>query len=146
VVNDRQQSFTRILAALVLALAVSAAACVQTDPTSNLTAIPQTILNDTFSGTIPVGGNDIHDFSLTQGGGVITIALNAINPANTIALITIGFVQNGVCVPSIGPGTALVGQSVSTQISVLPGDYCVVMAAGSNAGVPVTYTIVVSHP
>ena len=66
------------LASLLVAFALMAGGCSTSadDTSSTLPTAPSTpLVTDNFSGTVQVGSNDLHTFTVTSGGFPITINL-----------------------------------------------------------------------
>ena len=77
------------LASLLVAFALVAGGCSTSadDTSSTLPTAPSTpLVTDNFSGTVQVGSNDLHPFTVTSGGFPITIDLTTAGPPATIAM------------------------------------------------------------
>ena len=97
---------------LALALVAATAACGgASGDNSTITAPTGTLVTDTFTGTVPVGGLDFHNFTVTTGG-TVNATLVAAGPPPTI---TMGF--------AIGtPGTTGICSLLSgAQVTTPPG-------------------------
>src|SRR5215831_17972430 len=54
--------------------------------------------NDTFTGTVSVGGSDAHQFVVKLSNGLLTATLTAAGPPPTIAMgLGIGTISSGTC-------------------------------------------------
>ncbi len=97
--------------AFVAAMSATAACGGASGDNSNITAPTGTLVTDTFTGTVPVGGLDFHNFTVTTGG-TVNATLVAAAPPSTI---TMGF--------AIGtPGTTGVCSLLSgAQVTTPPG-------------------------
>ncbi|MBZ5558431.1 MAG: hypothetical protein LAO77_14265 [Acidobacteriia bacterium] len=143
---------TRRSGATALALALLASACgsssssSSTSSTTSTTAPTTTVTTDTFSGTVPVKGRDVHAFT-TSATGAVTVVLTAASPPATIVMgVGIGTPSGSNCPP-------LAGASVNTAAGGGPapgiltaGSYCVVVSDVGNQTAPVAYTVTVNHP
>jgi hypothetical protein len=133
-------SFRRVV--LALALALPAAACGSPSAPS---AAPGTT-TDSFSGTVTVGGRDIHSFSVASLGEV-DVTLTAAGPPSTIFMgLAIGSFANGTC-SLLGNGSAIAQAGTLPQLtgSLDVGTYCIdVFDAGNQTGA-VNYSVNVSH-
>ena len=131
-----------------LAFMTATAACGGSSSNNSTIIAPTgTLVTDTFTGTVPVGGLDFHNFTVTTGG-TINATLVAAGPPPTI---TMGFAigtpgTTGVC-------SLLSGAQVSTppgataQLtgSLAAGTYCVEVVDIGNAAGPIAYTVTVAH-
>jgi hypothetical protein len=109
---------------------------------------------ETFSGTIPVGGQSPtpHGFSSSKTGE-ISVKVTALTPSSSntfVGVLWTGRDGNGACAGQLG---AVFGQNnfaqvglpaISTQI--LSGGYCLVLYDVGSFTTTETYTVTVSHP
>lgn len=135
--------------ALVMAMALTEAACSPGGSnSSSLPTTPTTLNTETFTGTVPAGGIDFHNFTLAQPGEV-DVTLTAAGPPSTI------FVGLGLGAPS-GTSCALYsGAAVATQAGATPqlafanvaaSTFCVAVFDIGNQLGDVSYTLTVAHP
>ena len=136
---------------VLLALAITASACTSNADagTSATTTTPgATLTTETLTGTVPVGGNDVHDIVLSQTGE-LDITLTAAGPPSTIFMgLGLGTLSGSTCVYLNG-GTANVQAGTTPQLSgasVAAGTYCVVVYDIGNEASPVAYSRTVVHP
>ncbi|HWW85350.1 MAG TPA: hypothetical protein VNZ26_17190 [Vicinamibacterales bacterium] len=127
-----------------MAVAVFTASC--TDPTPP--AAPSPVLptiTETFSGTLTVGGHNLHPFTVQQVGG-IRVSLTSVDPSALVSL--------GVGTPSASTGSCAVITglnaigSTDVQISgtaTVAGNFCVSVADPGSLVESVNYTVVVLH-
>jgi hypothetical protein len=139
----------KILAVLVVSSAVAAAGCSSsTDTSSTLPAAPSSpLVTNTFSGTVPVGGNDSNPFTVTSDGFQITIDLTAAGPPPTITMgIGIGAPVGGTC-QLLSGGSTMAQAGATPQLSgnIPAGQYCLMIYDVGNQAGPITYTVVVNH-
>lgn len=130
-------SSSRFLAAVAVALAVTAAGCSGVvDPSKNTV--------DTFTATLPVGGQTSHPFSAGKNGE-FSVRLTSVTPNNaTILGVYLGQPVSGVCAQLSSVTSAGVGRDALNG-PLNKGSYCVgVIDPGSS--VAQTYTLQVSHP
>jgi hypothetical protein len=133
---------------LALALVAATAACGgSSSDNSNITAPTGTLVTDTFTGTVPVGGLDFHNFTVTAGG-TVNATLVAAGPPSTI---TMGFAigtpgTTGVCSLLSGAQvTTPPGTTAQLTGSLAAGTYCVEVVDVGNAAGPIAYTVTVAH-
>jgi hypothetical protein len=133
---------------LVLALVAATAACGgASGANSGITAPTGTLVTDTFTGTVPVGGLDFHNFTVTTGG-TVNATLVAAAPPSTI---TMGFAigtpgTTGVCSLLSGAQvTTPPGSTAQLTGSLAAGTYCVAVVDVGNAAGPIDYTVTVAH-
>jgi hypothetical protein len=138
---------------LVVACGLAAGACAQTtDPTATNTSSAPTapttpLVTENFSGTVAVGGNDAHSFTVTSDNANLTLALTSAGPPATIAMgFGIGQTVGGSCqLLSGGYGTYAASTTPQLSGSIGAGVYCVMVYDVGNETAPVTYTVVVTH-
>jgi hypothetical protein len=138
----------RFLAGLVL---VACSACSGGSNSGSSTAPsspPLVPTSDMFTGTVPVGGSDVHPFVVTLSNGQVTADLTAAGPPPTIAMgLGIGAMSNGVC--SLFSNLSVVaspGSSPQTGGNNVPtGTYCVAVFDVGNQLVDVSYSVTVTH-
>ena len=126
--------------------ALFVAAC---NGTSNTTAATTstTRTTETFSGTVTVGGSDVHNFAVTATGAVDVTLTAAAPPATVVMGISVGIPADGKC-PALAGGSTNASAGTTVQLSGLAsaGTLCVdVHDAGSQSDT-VNYTISVTHP
>ena len=133
---------------VALALVAATAACSgSSSNNSTITAPTGTLVTDTFTGTVPVGGLDFQNFTVTTGG-TINATLVAAGPPPTI---TMGFAigtpgTTGVCSLLSGAQvTTPAGATAQLTGSLAAGTYCVEVVDVGNAAGPITYTVTVAH-
>jgi hypothetical protein len=106
-----------------------------------------TLVTDTFSGTVPVGGVDFNPFTVTTGG-TVSITLVAAGPPPTITMgLAIGTPGGtGVC-SLLSGGSVLTTAGSTAQLTgtVAAGSYCVEVVDVGNAAGPIAYTVTVAH-
>jgi hypothetical protein len=129
------------------ASAALAAACGGSDSTSTVTAPTGTLVTDSFSGTVPVGGvGPIHQFTVTVAGNLSVTLLTA-GPPSTITMgLAVGTPSGTTCaLLSGGSTTTPPGSTAQLSGSVSAGSYCVEVVDVGNAAGPITYTLSVAH-
>src|SRR5258706_7930413 len=136
----------RFCAAVIIAAAVLAAGCGGiVDPSQNKT--------DTFTGTIPVGGqSQAWGFSAGKTGE-ISVKVTALTPSSSNTFVGVawtGRASDGTCTGQLGQ---LFGQNNFAQVNlpaistqILSGSYCLLLYDVSSFTTTETYTVTVSHP
>jgi len=135
----------RYSAALLIAAAVSAAACGGiVDPSTNQ--------NESFTGQIAVGGRAVHGFSASKTGE-ISVKITALSPSSSntfVGIVWTGRASDGTCNGQLG---ALFGQNNLAQLNVpaisaqiLQGGYCLTLFDVGSFTTTESYTVTVSHP
>jgi len=104
--------------------------------------------NETFTGTVSVGGSDAHQFVVKLSNGLVAATLTAAGPPTTIAMgLAIGTISSGTCT-LIPNGSIITPAGASPQLSgtnFQAGTYCVaVFDVGQQTG-DVTYSVTVAH-
>jgi hypothetical protein len=133
----------RILAVLA-ALAVFTVSCADPTPPAAPTPVTPTI-QENFTGTLNVGGSNLHPFVVQQVGG-IKVTITNIDPSAAVSL--------GVGTPSASTGSCAVIQGLNAvggpnvQISgtaTVTGSFCVSVSDPGNLVEAVNYTVLVLH-
>ena len=131
-------------------LAVAAAALSLVACTKSTTSTPPTAATtkttDTFTGTVPVKGSDMHAFTVGSSGGEVDVTLTAATPSVTLGL-AVGTASGSTCATVAG-GSVAVGPGTTAQLSgvMSPASYCVAVFDIGNDTQPVSYTVTVAHP
>lgn len=130
-----------------LGAAIGACGGGSSSDTTTTTAPSGTLVTDTFTGTVPVGGLDFHNFTVTTGGTVNATLVAAAPPPT----ITMGFAigtpgATGVCSLLSGAQvTTPPGATAQLTGSLAAGTYCVEVVDLGNAASPIAYTVTVAH-
>jgi hypothetical protein len=134
--------------ALVLIAAV-AAACGGSDASPSVVTTAATVTTETFTGTLQVGTQKVHTFTVSTPGA-ISITMTAAGPPATITMgLGLGNPDaSGNCIFISGATTQAVASTTTPHLSgslTSSGAYCVAIADIGNAAGPITYSIAVSH-
>src|SRR5262245_23158327 len=134
-----------------LALAVASAACTSSDHLTGpslgdggTTTVPAS--TETFNGTVPVGGSDIHTFNALAGP--LTVTLNSAGPPATIVMgVGVGTPNGSACtIFNGGSVNTSAGSSAQLTGSInSPGPLCVQVSDIGNQTASVTYRVTVIH-
>ena len=138
---------------LVCGLAVVIASGCGGNSNNSTTTTPSTptptaaVTTEGFSGTVSVGGNDIHPFTVATAGATLTVTLTAAGPPATI------FMGLGVGTYDAPTCTLLSNAYLTTQAGAAPqlsgtagaGSYCVAVYDVGNQTAPITYAVTISH-
>jgi hypothetical protein len=140
----------RTIVALIAAGALATAGCSNTTDSaaSTLPTTPSSpLVTENFGGTVIVGGNDQHTFTVTSDAAPITIDLTSAGPPATITMgFGIGTIVAGTCQLSSGGYTqAPAGSVPQLQGTIAAGQYCFMVYDVGNESAPITYTAVVLH-
>lgn len=140
-----KQSVLGLVAASLLA---TAACSTSSDTTASSTTAPTAAATtENFSGTVQVGGNDSHPFTVTTSGAPITLTLTAVGPPATIFMgFGVGSWDGTTC-------TLVSGGFITTQAGTTPqlsgninaGNFCLMVYDVGNMSAPVTYTATAAH-
>jgi hypothetical protein len=136
----------RHLRLLVASLCLFATAgCGSNSTTTAATSPTVARTTDTFSGTVAVGGSDVHSFTVAVTG-TVDATLTAVTPAIVMGL-SLGTTLDGRCAALAGGSTQTVAGS-ATQLSgiVTPGTLCVDVYDAGFQSTPASYTVTVTHP
>ena len=104
--------------------------------------------SETFTGTVPVGGNDVHNFVVTLSNGQVTATLTAAGPPAGVAMgLGIGAIQSGACTLFTNLSViTTAGPSAQTGANNVPnGAYCVVVGDVGTLQADVVYSVTVTH-
>ena len=122
----------------VILLAASCAACGISTPSNNTV--------ETVPGTVPVGSNDVHNFSLSKMGEVeVTITSLAPTPSASIGM-ALGQQFSGGCTLLQGYVSPVVVNRVVQFGALQKGGYCLIVYDTGILTAPTTYTAKISHP
>ena len=130
--------YSRFAVALLAAVTLAAAACGGvTDPSKNKT--------ETFTGTLTIGGSNVHLFSASNSGEY-SVTVKSLTPSANVFLYTaFGQVLSGNC--------SIVQQNIASTVgfeslngAIVPGSYCVQIADQGGLTQTETYVLEVSHP
>jgi hypothetical protein len=138
----------RVVAVSAAAL-LSLSACSSSSGNTTVTAPSTNPTTDVFSGTVPVGGSDSHNFTVTLSNGQVNIILTQAGPPATIYEgLAIG-TPSGTTPPCsiLTGGSTLAQASTVAQLSgtANAGTYCVVVYDVGNQTGDLTYSVSVSH-
>lgn len=141
-----------IRALLLVAIATLMAGC-SNSGSSDLGALttPSNAVQvtDNFTGTVAVGGSDIHNFTVTTSGQPITVTMTAAGPPATITMgIGVGQMSGDTCSIFSAPGaSASLPASTTPQLNgtISAGTYCVAVFDVGNQAAPVDYALTVVH-
>ena len=102
---------------------------------------------ETFNGTVAVGGNDVHPFTVTTSNLNLAVTLTAAGPPSTITMgLGVGSYSGGTCsLLSSGATSTSAGTTAQLSGTITAGAYCVAVFDVGNQSAPVTYTAVVVH-
>jgi hypothetical protein len=140
-----------VIGLAVLVAMVGAAGGCSSDSSSPLTTAPSTPLtSDTFPGTVPVLGSDVHSFTASQAGEV-DVTLTAAGPPSTISVgLAIGSLVaagSSTCLPLSGAATTAQASSTPQLTGTLAaGSYCVMVFDIGNQTDVIMYSVTVKHP
>jgi hypothetical protein len=138
-----------VIGLALLVATVGAAGGCSSGSSSPLTTAPSTaLITETFPGTVPVLGSDVHSFTASQAGEV-DVTLTAVGPPTTIqvglAIGSLASANSTICLPiSGGATTATTGSTLTGTLNA--GTYCVMVFDVGNDTGPLTYTVTVKHP
>jgi hypothetical protein len=134
-----------VAAAFALTTALIAGCGGIVDPSQNTT--------DTFTGTIPVGGQSVAQGFSASKTGEISVKVTQLTPSSSntfVGVLWTGRDSNGACAGQLGGvfgqnGFAQIGlPAISTQIQ--QGGYCILLYDVGTFTTTETYTMTVSHP
>ncbi len=127
----------KIWLAAVATCALAAAACGGAGVAS-----PSEFVTDTFTGTLDVGGGNLHNFNAVKNGE-LTVTVRIVTPNEPFAIV-IGQGSGSNC-QFVDSGN-LVGQGSVLNGTVAPGPYCLGAYDAGSLTTSLTYTIDVNHP
>ena len=132
--------------ALGFALAVAAIGVACSDPVAPVPPSPVVpTITETFTGTLTIGGSNLHQFQVTQVGG-LRVTLNEVAPGAAV-LLAVGTpsTATGTCAALSGLTTVAGPIAQLSGTATVPGSFCVSVADVGNLVESVTYTISVLH-
>lgn len=105
------------------------------------------LVTDNFTGTVAVGGSDVHTFTVATASQPVTVTMTAAGPPATISMgIGIGQMSGDTC--SIFSGaSAVLPASTTPQLAgtISAGSFCVAVFDAGNQLAPVDYALTVVH-
>ena len=133
-------SIPAALAAAVLLSACGSSSSIPSAPSGNPTT-------ETFTGSVAVGSQDLHQFTVTQAGGSVAVTLTAAGPPATIYEgLGVGTFAGGVCTPLSGATTlAQAGSTAQLTGALDAGAYGVEVYDVGNQTAAITYSLTVTH-
>ena len=141
-----------MIEAMKLALAFGAAVCLAafgaacSDPVAPTLPNPVTpTITETFSGTLTIGGVNLHQFKVGQIGG-LKVTLTEVLPGAAV-LLSVGTPSpaTGACSPLSGLTTVAGPDAQISGTATVPGSFCVSVADVGNLVESVSYTVSVLH-
>jgi hypothetical protein len=133
---------------LVLALGIACSSSSGSGSTTTPSTPPLAPTSETFSGTVAVGGSDVHPFTVNLSNGQVTATLTAAAPPATIAMgLGIGTYSSGTCT-LLTNGYVVTPASTVAQLAgsgFTSGTYCVAVFDAGNQLAEVTYSVTVTH-
>ena len=139
---------TRFFFGVLLAVSVACSSGSDSGSTTTPTTPPLAPTTETFTGTVPVAGSDVHSFVVNLSNGQVTAVLTAAGPPPTIPMgLALGSMSNGSCTPfqngfvitPAGPAAAIGGTGFPA------GTYCVMVSDVGRQTADVTYSVTVTH-
>jgi hypothetical protein len=123
----------------VLLLAALAACGGVTDPSQNQ--------NQTFNGTVQVGGTSTQQFNVSKSGEIsaVVTSFNPVLPTGTLFGVAWGQVISGTC-SLINLNQFVVTGATAVSSAVTPGTYCISIIDEGFFKVNEDYVLTVSHP
>jgi len=106
------------------------------------------LVTDSFSGTVDVGGRDVHSFTIASANQPITVTLTSAGPPASVFMgLGVGsMATDGTC--SVFSNAAVVVQASTTPHlsgTIATGNYCVVVFDVGNLSAAVDYAVTVVH-
>jgi hypothetical protein len=137
---------TSLACVAVLSL-VAAGGCKKSDSTPSPAAPTVVRSTDTFTGSVPVGGSDVHNFTVGSTGQV-DVTLTAAAPPSDVSMgIAVGLPGDAGCTPLAGASTnTSAGSSPQLSGTISTGTLCVRVSDNGSQKAAVSYTITVVHP
>jgi len=136
----------RQIVAFGFALAIAALAAACSDPVAPTLPTPVApTITETFTGTLTVGGNNLHPFTVNQIGG-LKVTLTEVSPGAAVQLsIGTPSTATGICSPLAGLTVVAGPDAQLSGTATIAGNFCVSVADVGNLVEAVNYTITVLH-
>jgi hypothetical protein len=127
-----------------LALATVGVAC--SDPVApNPPRLAVPTVTETFTGTLTIGGNNLHQFTVSQPGGLKVVLMNVTPSAAVELSVGTPSTATGTCAALNGL-TAVAGPDAQISgAATIAGTFCVSVADVGNLVETVNYTVSVLH-
>ena len=136
----------RQLTAVAVAVALAALAAACSDPAAPTLPNPVApTITESFSGTLTIGGNNLHTFQVNQIGG-LKVTLTDVEPGAAVQLsVGTPSTATGICSPLNGL-TAVAGANAQLSgTATIPGKFCISVSDVGNLVESVNYTVLVLH-
>jgi hypothetical protein len=116
-------------------------------PTEPTTTTPPTLVTETFSGLVKIGGQSYHPFTVSASNYDVAVTLTTAGPPSTILmLLSFGTVADNLCVPLNNASTlAQAGSFSQLSGTINAGNYCVSVADAGNQVQDVSYALILQH-
>ena len=137
----------RLLAVLIVTFAQACTSGGDSTSSSSTTTPTASVTTEYFTGTVDVGGKDVHAFTVALSGGQLNVILTSAGPPSTIYMgVGVGTYSSGTCT-LISNGYFVTPAGATAQLSgtVNAGSYCVMVYDAGNQGAPVSYAVTVNH-
>jgi hypothetical protein len=134
---------------VLLVMAALSLGCDNSSNSGTTTAPTVPLTNQTFTGSIDVGGSSSNTFVAAQAGEVDVTVSALAPPSNIIVGLSIGIpstVDPTSCLVQSGAAPTQVSASNVLSGSLAAGTWCVKLSDLGYMSAPVNYTIIVAHP
>jgi hypothetical protein len=114
--------------------------------TTAATPIASAAQTDTFTGTLQVGGTNVHLFNVAQVG-TVSATLTAVGPPSTVFVgLALGVPSGTACGLAVTINTQAGSAPQLTGTATLAGQFCVQIYDVGNLAGPASYSVTVTHP
>ena len=133
----------------IFLVAASAVACGGSSTSPSVVSPAATVTTETFTGTVQIGGTNVHTFTIASPGA-LSVTMTAAGPPPTITMgLGVGNPSaTGTCIFLSGGTTQAIASATTPQLTgtiAASGAYCVAIGDIGNAAGPIAYSITVSH-
>jgi ABC-type nitrate/sulfonate/bicarbonate transport system permease component len=141
----------RAFSALVVCVLAGTACGDGGNSTPNFIQPTPTQVTENFTGTVAIGGSDIHTFTISATGQALAVTLTSAGPPTGIfmglGVGTPGGTPVGSTCTLVSGGSTVTPAGTTPQLSgtISSGSYCLVVSDVGNQTAPVTYAATVAH-
>ena len=139
------------LSALVVCVLAGTACGDGGNSTPNFIQPTPTQITENFTGSVAIGGSDIHTFTITANNQALAVTLTSAGPPSTIfmglGVGTPGGTPVGSSCSLLSGGSTVTPAGTTPQLSgtIAAGSYCLVVSDVGNQTGPITYAATVTH-
>ena len=137
---------------LLVALALTAAACGSDTPTSPTSAtttptVAPATLSETYNGTLPIGGSRFYSFTVVENGTVnlTLVSLGQAIPPDVAVELTLGRPSGTGCTATTSVNVTIETAAPHLTGTFAPGVYCARVGDTGNLPLTASFVVAIEH-